>query len=236
MMRIIVILAIAPLLMGCVSASPIAAKMSRPGGALDAAFDSQTQDRLYLGVIEGLIQQKRYQAAIAFLDQYPSDSPRAQILRGNAQVGAGYWRDAILTYERLTQTVYAAQAYNGIGRAESARANWAAAAEAFRRASAIEPANADYLNNLGYARLRHGGKEHLAAAADNLKRAYELSPGSAVIRNNLILAAQLSNDSTGMAALLSTIKDAAQREEVRAFAANWPEKAGRGLGRNGDAP
>jgi Flp pilus assembly protein TadD len=111
-----------------------------------------------------------------------------------------------------------------MGRAESAQRAWSAAIEDFRRASAIEPANAEYLNNIGYARLQLGGRDSVAVAMESLKRAHELDPASPRIRNNLILAARLSDNQAGAAALLDTISDAGERHAVADFAAHWPAK------------
>jgi Flp pilus assembly protein TadD len=198
--------------------------MVRPESAAQGAFSEKTQDSLYLGVIDGLIKQRRYEAALAFLDEYKQASPRAAILRGDALVGAGRPYDAVAVYKAATGSNYAAAAYNGMGRAQSALGIWAAAVENFRRASAVEPANAEYLNNLGYARLHLGARDSLAVASDNLRRAHQLNPDSATIRNNLILAARITNNHARMTALLDTIGDARERREVAEFTQKWTGK------------
>lgn len=210
-----------PLLAACTTVSQVATRMAHPDAAARPMFSDQTQDNLYLGVIEGLVRQGRYEAAIAFLDQYKNASPRAAVLRGDALVGAGYAVEAVAAYRKAVDSDYAAAAYNGMGRAESAQRAWSSAIEDFRRASAIEPANAEYLNNIGYARLQLGGRDSMAFAMESLKRAHELDPQSATIRNNLILAAQLSNNHAQAVALLDEIADAGERHAVADFAERW---------------
>lgn len=210
-----------PLLAGCATVSQVATRMAAAQPAPDA-FSDKTQEDLYLGIIDGLIKQGRYEAALAFLDQYRTPSPRSLVLRGDALVGAGYPLEAIPAYKAATQSAYGAQAYNGMGRAESAHGAWAAAIEDFRRASAIEPANAEYLNNLGYARLQLKAQGSLAVATEDLKRAHELDPDSAAIRNNLILASYMANDHARMQGLLDTISDSGQRAAVKTFVNSWP--------------
>ncbi len=218
-MRLLLLLSVvAPLLSAC-TMSNFAARIMRHDNVSGSELSDRTRDSLYLGAIEGLIRQGRYQAALAFLDEYKGPSARAQILRGSALVGAGYPQEAIAAYEKAIGSAYSAAAYSGMGRAESAKGDWAVAVEDFRRASAIEPANAEYLNNLGYARLNLGAGS--AAAEEDLSRALELDPQSEVIRNNLILAARISNDQSKLTVLLDSITDAKKRETVAQFAQGW---------------
>jgi pentatricopeptide repeat protein len=210
-------------LSACTTVSQVATRMAHPERAGQPMFSDRMQDDLYLGIIDGLVKQGRYEAALAFLDQYKDASPRAAVLRGDALVGAGYAVEAVAAYRKAADSSYAAAAYNGMGRAESAQRAWSSAIEDFRRASAIEPANAEYLNNIGYARLQLGGKDSVAVAMESLKRAHELDPESATIRNNLILAARLSNNHAQTVALLDAIPDAGERHAVADFAERWPD-------------
>jgi Flp pilus assembly protein TadD len=221
------------LLLSACTVSQLATRLTRPERPAADGLSDQAQEKLYLGVIEGLIRQGRYQAALAFLDEYKVASARAEILRGNALLGAGYPHEAIPVYRRAVDSDYAAAAYNGMGRSEAARGGWADAVEDFRRASAIEPANAEYLNNLGYARLHLGSAECGPLAESDLSRAYELDPGSQTIRNNLILAAGMSDDPARRSALLETIADTDKRGAVARFADEWSAKRRMGMKRRG---
>jgi tetratricopeptide (TPR) repeat protein len=191
----------------------------------DAALSKPAKADLYLGIVSGLINQGRYEAAIAFLDQYKVSelqTPRYQMLRGDALLGAKRYEDATATYDVVLKSEFAAQAYNGLGRVEGEQKHWDIATSDFSRASTLDPANADYLNNLGYAELQQRADAALLPSAEMaLERAHELSPGSQAIRNNLILAASLAGDRQKLDALTQEIADQDQRMRVSGFAAKW---------------
>ena len=180
---------------------------------------------LYLGVVEGLIKQQRYEAAIAFLAKYQKTQPatvRFRKLTADALLGTGRYEEAIATYKTLLQSSFAAEAFNGTGWALSASGQWDLAEENFRQATLLDPANAIYLNNLGYARLKQNrAGQDLTSAVNALQRAYELTPDSSQIRNNLALATTLSGNRPQLLTLLDTIHDANQRKIVSDFAARW---------------
>jgi tetratricopeptide (TPR) repeat protein len=212
-------------LAGC-STTPKWASLTAPSQPqADAPLSKTAQADLYLGIVNGLIKQGRYEAAIAFLDQYKesqAQSPRYQLLRGEALLGAKQYDDADLAFNAAVKSDQAAQAWCGLGRVEAARGRWDAATKDFAQASHLDPANASYLNNLGYAKLQQGATgAPLDAAETDLKRAYELDPNSNTIRNNLILAANLSNDHSQLSMLLAMIGDMQQRGQVMDFAKNW---------------
>lgn len=217
---------------GCSTMPQWASVMAPPQTQADAPLSKTAEADLYLGIVDGLIKQGRYEAAIAFLDQYKesqSQSPRYQLLRGEALLGAKRYDDAKIAFNTAVTSDLAAQALCGLGRVEAARDRWDVAVMDFARASGLDPANASYLNNLGYAKLQQGEKGgQLAGAETDLKRAYELDPNSNTIRNNLILAANLSDDHTQLSMLLTMIGDMGQRGRVMDFAKNW--SAGQGDG------
>jgi tetratricopeptide (TPR) repeat protein len=180
---------------------------------------------LYLGIVDGLIAQNRYQAAIAFLEQYGKSekpSPRYRQLLGDALAGAGRYDEAISAYRTILKSTMAARAYDGIGRAESAMHRWGNASDDFRRATTLDPANANYLNNFGYAQMKQDFRgARLGPAMVALERAHELAPGSHQIRANLILAAARFGDQARLQTLLNEITNAGQRQHVAAFAEKW---------------
>lgn len=209
-------------LMGCAGHADLhAVAPPVPGAAMTAGEESS----LYLGVVDGLIQQKRYQAAIAFLAKYQKTEPQTPKyfkLVGDALSGAGQHDQAIAAYRRLLKTAYSAQAYNGIGRAQSAEGKWAEAAQNFRLAAQTDPTNASYLNNFGYAQLKQNFRgPTLTPVVAELERAHELDPGSRIIRDNLALALAMSGNQTRLAALLGAIPDAGKRKLVAGFAKGW---------------
>lgn len=212
-------------LAGC-STTPKWASLTAPAPAqADAPLSKTAEADLYLGIVNGLIKQGRYEAAIAFLDQYKesqAQSPRYQLLRGEALLGAKRYADADLAFNAAVKSDLAAQAWSGLGRVEAAQGRWDTATDDFAHASRLDPANPSYLNNLGYAKLQQGETGgQLAGAETDLKRAYELDPNSNTIRNNLILAANLSNDHTQLSMMLAMIGDMQQRSRVMDFAKTW---------------
>lgn len=187
----------------------------------DAALDAPAQKNLYLGIINGLVQQKRYAAAIAFLDDYATKQApdaRYEMLRGDAMLGAGRHDEAVNAYTAALGYGAQAPAYNGIGRAMSQQKRWAEATRNFRRASSLDPTNPEYLNNVGYAELQQE-QPNAAAAVGDLSQAHELEPGSPLIRNNLILAVAMNQDQAQYTALLNSIGDPKERTDVARFAA-----------------
>lgn len=214
------------LLAGCAAGPPAAgASAAPPASPASAALDTDARAGLYLGVVEGLIRQRRYEAAIAFLAQYQKArpaTPRFEMLSGDALLGAGRTAEAIACYRRALASDMAAAARDGIGRAEAAQGQWAEAAADFRAASSLSPADAAYLNNYAYAEMKQGLQGvRLGPALTALMRAHELAPESDLVRNNLILAARRYGDRAQVSTLLDTISGGGRRSMVAAFADGW---------------
>ena len=104
--------------------------------------------------------------------------------------GAGRADEAVAAYRLALNSEFAAQAYSGIGRTLSAkRDNGPRLPENFRQAATLDPSNAAYLNNFGYAQLKQNFRgPGLATVVSELQRAHELDPASNLIRTNLALA------------------------------------------------
>lgn len=188
-------------------------------------LSSEAQADLYLGVVDGLIRQQRYEAAIAFLAKYQKSAtltPRFHKLAGDALAGAGRTEEALSAYRQALNSDMAAAAYDGMGRALSARGRWKEAAENFRQAATIAPTSAAYLNNFGYAQLKQGFRGPLLApVVSELQRAHELDPASSLIRDNLALALALTGRKAELQALLDAIPATDWRSRVARFSADW---------------
>jgi Flp pilus assembly protein TadD len=193
-------------------------------GASVGAFDAPAKADLYLGLVDGLIRQQRYRAALAFLDQYASSgagaTPQFLLLRGEALLGSGDNEGALAAFVRLSGTPYAGEALDGEGRAEGALGQWSAAEKYLNDAVAARPSRADFRNNLAYVKLQ-SGREHAREAAADLRAARELAPHSDPIRNNLVLALTLSDEKAEADAVLATIVDSRERNAVASFANQW---------------
>lgn len=210
---------------GCASLPRTSAPVESAGAAPDGLLTSAAQSDLYLGVVEGLIHQQRYEAAIAFLAKYQKNqplTPHYQRLAGDALAGAGRYDEAMAAYRLALKSDLAPEAYDGMGRTWAAQGRWPEAAENFHMAATLDPANSAYLNNFAYAQLEQnfrGGA--LAPVVRELRRAHELNPASRLIASNLALALTLSGARKDYLAFLETIADPALRQKTAAFAANW---------------
>jgi Flp pilus assembly protein TadD len=214
---------VALLVAGC-GTTPVAPAQP-PAPVQETSMAPASQADLYLGVVDGLIRQQRYEAAIAFLAKYQKSqtlTPRYHKLAGDALAGAGRTDEALAAYRMALKSDFAAEAYNGIGRALSANGRWAEASENFRQAATLDPANAGYLNNFGYAQLKQNFRgADLAPVVSELQRAHELEPGSGVIRDNLALALALYGSRAEFLTFLETISDPGRRKQVAEFSAHW---------------
>ncbi|ABS61698.1 Tetratricopeptide TPR_2 repeat protein [Parvibaculum lavamentivorans DS-1] len=187
------------------------------------SLDSTSTSQLYLSVVNGLLSQGRYRAALAYLDQYAvkeKKTPYFQQLYGEALLGTEQYEQAGAAFATLRTTPLAPDGFNGLGRVKAAQGDWPGAAEEFARAVAARPSSAEFLNNLGYAQLSIGGSE-LQAAEFNLRQAQELDPASGSIRNNLLIALMMAGKDAEARRLLAGIPASRERAEVRDFAASW---------------
>ena len=185
---------------------------------------SQTPTQtLYLTIVEGLIEQGRYRAALGYLDQYAvadRKTPRFSLLRGEALLGVEHYDEAAQAFSDLRGSDLEAAGLNGLGRVEAAQKHWAAAEENFNKAVAGRPSDADYLNNLGFAQL-HLGDEALPRAEFNLRQAQEIDPSSSSIRNNLVLVLMMEGKEDDARTVLDGIAVPRERAAVQKFAADW---------------
>lgn len=81
------------------------------------------------------------------------------------------------------------RSWNGLGFAEDALENWAAAEEAYRRAASLSGTNAGPLNNLAMSYIR---QERFEEAIELLKRGLAVDNRSHILRLNLRLAHALN--------------------------------------------
>ena len=227
------LLVLAGMLGGCATSGPARIAVASRSPVLPAGTPAsgelapQNENSLYLNVINGLVTQQRYGAALAFLDDYAlkqnDPEPRYWMLRADALLGAGRGAEAGSAYAKLETTPLAAEGWNGRGRVAASSRQWKDAESFFAKAVQIRPANAQFLNNLAFARI------HLrqdAQAAFDLRQAHELDPGSVLIRNNFIVALNLAGDPADAERVLAEIKSTDEREKVRDFANKAAAKDG----------
>lgn len=177
--------------------------------------DAQSR-ALYLSLIEDLRRSGKAHAALAHLDAFDRQFPRAPdaaILRGDCLVDLKDYAAATAVYRGLLTGPQAAAAHAGLGRVEALNARWSAAADHYAQAVAVAPTATTYLNDLGFALLNAG---RTADALFRLRQAAELAPGDTRVRGNLALALAASGDAAGARQMVSTIPDASERAEIEA--------------------
>jgi tetratricopeptide (TPR) repeat protein len=124
----------------------------------------------------------RYQQLLTAKDADPIVAERAAI----SALRLGDFRTAAPLVERAVASPNASwRAWNAKGVLADLGSDWAAADEAYERATALSPDRAEILNNQGWSQLLRGNWRR---ALDDFGRAADLDPKSKRIANNLELA------------------------------------------------
>ena len=149
-------------------------------------------------LIQSLLMQKQYYAALAHVEAAQSEegaTPELRYLEAEARRELGQSAQAQALYTGLLRSVYAAEAYQGLGLLQGARKDWSGAIEQLTLAVERKPASAAMRGDLGYALMAAGRWNE---ALTELATAVELDPGSARNRNNLIVLLMLNGDEAGV--------------------------------------
>lgn len=162
---------------------------------------------LYLTLIASLVEEGKHHAALAYLDDFdtrwPND-PTAVALRADQHLALGELRSAALHYQRLRSFGADDLADGGMGRVAGAVGKWQKSINYLESAVRQRPANASYLNNLGYAYL----KTNQAKKARRLfERAYEIEPDNKQMRNNLMVSMVLTGDQDQVKEVLAQLPE-----------------------------
>jgi Flp pilus assembly protein TadD len=177
-------------------------------------LDTARTRKLFLMLVDGLRQQGKSRAALAFLDdynrQFPGD-PEARRLQADCLLDTGDYAGATALYASLRDGDQAAAAYAGLGRAAAAKRDWPDAVAQFTEATRRAPADANYVNDLGFALVRTGEYDR---GLNMLRQAAQLDPNSQVVRNNLVLGLTLAGHEADAARLVETISDPQQRSQA----------------------
>ncbi|WP_197085670.1 tetratricopeptide repeat protein [Bordetella pseudohinzii] len=150
-----------------------------------------------LSVIREAQQSGRYFASLAYLDAYRQtygETPEVQVMRADALRMTGQGEAAEKLYRGLLSGEQAPAAWHGLGLLAAGRSDFPGAVDALARAAALRPTDAQYLGDLGYARLRAGD---LQGARLPLGQAAELDPGNARVLGNLALLLVLQGEEGG---------------------------------------
>jgi Flp pilus assembly protein TadD len=239
--------AVLPLLSGCSSVSGVLPSFGMQRSVVNhdipvaKELDTARTRKLFLMLVDGLRQQGKSRAALAFLNdynrQFPGD-PTARRLQADCLLDTGDYAGASRLYAALRDGDQAAAAYAGLGRVAAAKRDWPDAVAQFTEATRRAPADANYVNDLGFALVRTGQYDRGLAM---LQQAAQLDPNSTVVRNNLVLGLTLAGREPDAARLVKTITDPRQREQAALLlrvstAANQPVTAAPAGASNGGAP
>ncbi len=184
--------------------------------------NAPSEPKVMLALIRESQQQQRYFASLAYIDAYTrqfGDSAELASLRANALRMTGQEDQAQTAYRALLNTDEAASGWHGLGLLAASAGNFTQAASDLAKATAQQPTNAEYLNDLGFARIQSGD---LAGARLPLGQAAELDPDNGKVLANLALLLLLQGEE-GQA---QTVMDKAQlpppvQAQVHQLASAW---------------
>jgi len=185
------LLSLAAVASGCASSTPKYLRAPSLAAPEPAPQDSRNA---YLELIARMQLQGAWYASLAHVDAFRQrygDPPALRLLQADALRETGQADAAIALYRDLSSGPQAAVAAHGLGLLAARRDGDAGSEQALARATQLQPLNADYLGDLGYARLRAGQFDQ---AREPLAKALELSPGNAKATANLALWAVLRGD------------------------------------------
>lgn len=150
-------------------------------------------ENLNLQLIEKMESEKKWYAAISYLDHFRQKFPASEqsdLLRAKALAATGSTEKAKHYFRKILDGSLAAQGYQGLGLLAAQEGQRQAAIHYFEEASRRDPINAEILNNLGFAFLQNN---NLGQAKTALFRAGELAPEDPRIWSNIALYYLLRN-------------------------------------------
>ncbi|MHA7834175.1 MAG: hypothetical protein ACX94A_06815 [Algiphilus sp.] len=152
------------------------------------------EDAVYRDLIAQLLQQEKYYAALAHIEEHQRDAgddPRLSLYEARALYGLRLDGQAKAIFLTLRGTRYDAEAHHGLGLIDARDAELEKAIEHFIVAVRARPTNVAMRNDLGFALLRAGRPED---ARLQLSTALELEPSNQRARTNLMLLMLIRGD------------------------------------------
>ncbi|MGH8461765.1 MAG: hypothetical protein ACRESS_09180 [Stenotrophobium sp.] len=163
---------------------------SRVGGDSAAAEDSP---QVHTDLIRDMLAQHQYYAALAHIQDVQRRSGNTRELRfleAETRRKLGQSAEAARLYQGLAETEYAAQAYHGLGLINAAN-NLPLAIRQLQWAVHLQPTNAQFRNDLGYALMV---SHRYTEALTQLATATELDQHDPLARHNLIVLLLITHD------------------------------------------
>lgn len=153
-----------------------------------------SNQQMALQMLQQTLQQGKYFAALAYADamqtQFGQD-PELLVLKAEALRQTGQLAQAFSLYQSLVQGSVSARAWQGLGLVAGEQQHYEKAAEYFKQAARLEPAEASIQSDLAYASLRAGD---ISQARLALGKAAELEPENPRILSNMALFLLVSGE------------------------------------------
>lgn len=214
---------------------------ARPGGyrtlrpppdlqADDGAAAPADDPRMYADLIRQMQARGLYYASLAHIDACErryGDSPELRLLRADALRHTGHGAQAEPIYRSLLRGPQAGPAWHGLGLVAAASGRDAEAIGDFEHAIELDPINAAYLGDLGFARLRRGD---LDGARSPLSKAAQLAPSDGHAISNMALLLRLEGQPARADALM---RQAGLPADSRAAVRRMAQVLARGGARSG---
>ncbi|SFK98052.1 Flp pilus assembly protein TadD, contains TPR repeats [Rhodanobacter glycinis] len=162
--------------------------------------------QVYLQLIRKMQQQGAYYASLAHIDAYRlqyGNPPELRRLQADALRETGQGSAAVPIYRGLLRGDQSAAAWHGLGLIAASSGQNEEAVQDLQKAVDIEPINAAYLSDLGFARMR---AHQIAAAREPLAKAAQLSPSDAKAVSNLALWSLLNGNAQQADAIMQQAK------------------------------
>lgn len=162
--------------------------------------------QVYLQLIRKMQQQGAYYASLAHIDAYRlqyGNPPELRRLQADALRETGQDDAAVPIYRGLLHGDQSAAAWHGLGLIAATSGQNEEAVQDLQKAVDIEPINAAYLSDLGFARMR---AHQIVAAREPLAKAAQLSPSDAKAISNLALWSLLAGNAQQADAIMQQAK------------------------------
>lgn len=169
---------------------------SPPSTLRGAPAESAAGRSIHVELVQGMLKQKKYYAALAHVQELQNQNgatPELRYLEAEARRALGQVKSAETLYRGLLRSDYAAEAYQGLGLLY-APSNLPLAVQQLQQAVQRRPADAGMRNDLGYALTVAGRYQE---ALPQLATAVELAPQDPQALNNLVVLLLVTRDEAG---------------------------------------
>ncbi len=173
--------------------APPVSRLEPPSPDKDCGGRFSQDQRMYVELVQKMVEQGQYYAAIAHLNQLEKTTaaaPQTTYLRAEALRGTGRRDDAEKLYRGLLGGCMAGYGLHGLGLLAAESGQLRQAQEFLERASRERPVDAQVHNDLGMMLLLNGRRDD---ARREFQTAVELDPKDRLPQENLIVLMLMEN-------------------------------------------